>query len=257
MSKIEDLFKSIEEKQDFPVISIIYNPEGDIRRDDWEKLEKYLKEINSNQGVVILNCDTGGNFYGSIDMSIRLKENFSKKLIVIIPFIAASAATNLVWPANKLLMSKQSYLTQADILFRWDTKEFPFSKYLRACKELNNTDPEIKKKAHFYYDYVYKSFETLLTSAPSLITHVLPKEPKKRSSFILRLADEILRKGKHSDKVTSAKLKKLQFNIIEIEETNAQWKEIVEYANLVKNELLKDKKRFAIQNKKNIVFFDF
>jgi hypothetical protein len=244
LERIQELFRK-------KAISIIYSPDQEIENEDKFNVYNSLKDVKEKEVVIIINNETGGDFFASFNITLFLYEKFSAGLSFIIPSMCASASALPIFLGSSLYMSPNSFLTQCDCYFV-DEDNPPY--LFRAKDNLNHPNVKIREKATKYYVNSVEVLKRFFQTPNSLIYTKLPSGNKQRESFMLKLIDNLERKGKHSDRITMKKLQDLGFNVLEM---NTELKQKAEkYLEDCYSALEQNKKRFCIETEDGRVFFD-
>jgi len=72
-----------------------------------------LNNIGKQDSIHLILISNGGESTGSLRIANIIK-HFTDNLVIMVPFIAASAATNLALAANKIIMTPAGFLTAID-----------------------------------------------------------------------------------------------------------------------------------------------
>ncbi len=161
------LCRKLEELTGRRTIAIIYNPEyeeGIMEGDEnflmcaIQQETKFQKLNNCN---VILS-GSGGDFRTALLMSYLLRNKLAY-YSCFVPSVAGSSMCYLILHANKLIMGKESLLTQIDPIFEHDGESY------RALKQLSSPIKELSNKAHDIWQFVYGQLEKLLSHKHSLL----------------------------------------------------------------------------------------
>ena len=227
------------------VILIVYNPEfeggvvpGDERFIGWV-IDKERKNEPINNCILILS-GSGGDFKTALHSSYILR-NWLSYYACFVPSVAGSALCYLILHSNKLLMGKNSLLTQIDPLFEHK------GLFYRAIKNLDNENEEIKNKSHDIFNHVTGQLQKLLSHKNSLVGF-RDFKPGDMSPIIYLF----MGKEDHESGVRYAELSKLNLNIDLVQD------EIVNDANyliaLCRRELSEENSRLVIHTKEGGYF---
>jgi len=240
MDEAEESTKKLEKIYGMPVFCIVYNPkmEEGIKEGDEICLgcaiEQELKKGALNKCMILLS-GSGGDFKTALLMSYLIRKKFDY-YSCLVPSVAGSSLCYIILHSNKLLMGKNSLLTQIDPKFDVEGESY------RAIKQLDNPNPNIRNKSHDIFHYVFGELNNLLSHKYSLL-----KSRKVEIGDISPIIYLFMGKEYHEDGVRLEEIKKLNVNINLVEE------DVIEVSkklvNMCWEKLLEDNKRLIVQTK--------
>jgi len=107
----QQILSAIETKLGGPVVS--YYTTGSIVGDDVKYFYTHLKNIGHKDKIFFLLYSSGGDGKSAYRIASLLK-SFCDELVIVIPEIAASAATMLALAGDSVIMTPLAYLTAVD-----------------------------------------------------------------------------------------------------------------------------------------------
>ncbi|RJR27003.1 hypothetical protein C4561_04475 [candidate division WWE3 bacterium] len=107
----QEVLKSINTKLGGAVVT--YFTRGSIVSDDVKYFYSHLKTIGHQEKLFFIITSRGGDGMSAYRIASLLKK-FCDELIIVVPEVAASAATMLSLAGDKIIMSSFSYLTAVD-----------------------------------------------------------------------------------------------------------------------------------------------
>ena len=139
-----NLIKELEEYYKKNVVAIVYNPYIEYGIKDGDDLffeffmERFFKKKAIKHSVIILS-GFGGDLKASVLCSSILKENLDY-YCCFVPSVICSSLCYFVLQSNKLIMGKNSILTQIDPLIEYEEQN------LIVIKNLRYPDNNLRKK---------------------------------------------------------------------------------------------------------------
>lgn len=250
----EEMIIQLEEYFGKRVFAIVYNPirEEGIKTNDETYIayfiEKVIKKENIRDCVIILN-GFGGDFRTSLLCSSLLRKNLNY-YSCLIPSVVGSSLCYFVLQSNKLILGKNSKITQIDPLIEHEGEQ------LRAIKNLTHPDGEIRKKAHRVLSYNIEILKKILKKEGILNSSCFSNENEINIYELKRIIDVFMGKEFHESGLKFEELKKLKINLkMEDEEIIKISKEIV---HLCRKELFEEEEgydRLIIHTKNGSYFF--
>jgi hypothetical protein len=226
------------------VFALVFHPgdEDGIKDGDEKYIYDFLKNHNNCplDSVWILS-GRGGNLRTAILCSELLRKNL-KRYETFVPTVAGSALCYFIIQSDKLLIGKNSKITQMDPMFYYDGED------LRAIKQLGNADPQKAFLAKNIYSPVINNVRRAITTPPNVFREDVQKISQSKLHYLARMVDMWMGKEYHESglSVKDMELMGIKFKI--------QDQEIIEKAkNLIKecrDELEKEDQRFVIQTSK-------
>lgn len=238
IQKREELVKKLENLFGKKVIALIYNPENEegIRKGDERYIRGFLEKENLSKNIdncIVLLNGSGGDFETALLISYILRNNFPY-FSCFIPTVAGSALCYIIIHGNKLLVGKDSLLTQIDPIFEYEGESY------RAIKRLDDPNEEIHNKAHDIFNYVIGHLERLLSHKHSIL-----KSREVKLGDMSPIIYLFMGKDYHESGVRLSEVQKLNINIQIVEEDKINvGKELV---NECHSELIKENSRFVFQ----------
>lgn len=112
-NETQELLKKIENKISGRVISYFTGSNSRIHTEDVKYFYSHLKQIGKQETIYFILVSNGGSGEGAWRIATLLR-NYCNKLVIILPEVAASAATILSLAADEIIMTPLSYLTAVD-----------------------------------------------------------------------------------------------------------------------------------------------
>lgn len=227
------------------VIAIVYNPDLDqgIRPKD-EILfeffkERVVKQENLRDCIVILN-GFGGDLKTALLCSCILRNSF-KYYCCFVPSVIGSSLCYFALQANKLIIGKNSILTQIDPLIEHKGEQ------LRAIENLTNIDAEKRKKSSRVIGFNTNVLKKILKKGKILSKECFSKRDELNLWELGRIIDLFMGKETHWSGLSITDLTDLKINLF------VEKDQIVSVANKVVSECRKELRgmkgynRFVIQ----------
>ena len=236
----EELISKLEETFQKKVIWLVYNPYKEIEKGDEVYIKWVIKKENFSNCILILS-GSGGDFETALLMSYILRNNINY-YACFIPSVAGSSLCYIILHSNKLIMGRNSLLTQIDPLFEHEGDQY------RAIKHLDDDKIIIHNKSHDVFNYVFEKLKCLLSYKQSLL-----KCREVKLGYISPIIYLFMGKEYHDSGVRYHELSKLNINLELVEEDiiNIGKKLIRE----CRRELEIEKNRLVIQTNKGGYFF--
>ena len=247
-SRRDKLIKDLEEGFNKRVYAIVFNPlkEEGIKEGDEKYLTFFIGRENVRDCILILN-GSGGEFKTALLSSCLLRGHLNY-YCCFIPSVAGSSLCYFILKANKLLIGKNTILTQIDPLFEYQGES------LRAIKNLSNPNKEIKDKAHEIFNYVRDKLRDLLSEKPSLLSKdCFSGDGSIRIDELGKIIDLFMGKEYHESGLQIKDLERLKLNFGLVDD-----RLVTIGNNLIRecrNELFEEDSRFVIQTNKGGYFF--
>ena len=111
--KTQGLLAEIEKKLGGRVVSYYIHPGGGMVQDDVKYFYSHLKNIGRQEKLYFILVSSGGDGQSAWRIA-SLLNSFCNELIIVLPEMAASAATILSLAADELIMTPLAYLTAVD-----------------------------------------------------------------------------------------------------------------------------------------------
>lgn len=109
----QQALRAIEEKVAGPVVVYYTGSDSRIHDDDVKYFYSHLKKIGYQKKLYFILVSHGGNGQSAWRVA-NLLRNFCDELAVVLPEVAASAATMLSLAADEIIMTPLAYLTAVD-----------------------------------------------------------------------------------------------------------------------------------------------
>ena len=109
----QGLLEKIEKKLSGKVVNYYVVPGFQIAQDDVKYFYSHLKKVGYQEKLFFVLVSGGGNGMAAWRIA-SLLSNFCGELVVVLPEIAASAATMLTLAADEIIMTPLAYLTAVD-----------------------------------------------------------------------------------------------------------------------------------------------
>lgn len=240
MNNRRDILNEIEDILDCPVGSIVYHDKYEIESGDEDVVARLFREFKGDKAAVILQGN-GGFPQSALAMAITLKQKFPKKLITLIPEVAASSMSYLWLVSDKAYFGSNTAASQINICFN------PGGGYVAPKDHLCNPDLNISQTAKTCFNADYQILETILSLSNCLLAGGAPKDPTERKAFIENLFEMTHKRDEHQHPITIRKFKDNKFNI---EEPDKHMTELLNnYVDDAKGEILNHKKRLLVETK--------
>jgi len=210
--EVQKLIKKLETHYNKRVIAIVYNPEikEGIKEGD-DELFEFCKEniLNKNniQNCIVILSGFGGDLKTALICSSILRNNL-KYYCCFVPSCVGSSLLYFVLQSNKLIVSKNSILTQIDPIIEYNKKP------LRAIKNLSSLNNEIRRKSHEAFNYNLEILRKVLKKKKILDKKCFSKRNNISTKKLNQIIDLFMGKEYHESGLTIGELIKLKINLI-------------------------------------------
>lgn len=109
----QKILRELEKKLNGPVLYFFTGKDASIDDDDVKYFYTHLRKIGRRDKLYFVLVSHGGSGESAWRIACLLR-NFCRELIIVLPEVAASAATILTLAADKIVMTPLAYLTAVD-----------------------------------------------------------------------------------------------------------------------------------------------
>lgn len=109
----QNLIEKLEASFGGRIITFYISMEARLTEDEIAELYNHLKKMGEQEQLTLVIYGPGGNGIAAYRI-VHLLRNFTKRLVIVVPDIAASAMTMLTLGADMILMGPQSALSPID-----------------------------------------------------------------------------------------------------------------------------------------------